>query len=127
MQFAEITLVFVICETRVERYTHRAGGNRDHRYRSLRSVRQHYRDPVSSAHTDAPQSANYIARLHPQRAICHRAAPGGKDGGAVGRVLSIMGEKVLEAQKGTCSGAFARGSVVQFLDDLRQACPLFVT
>jgi len=113
-------------EARVERYTHRAGGKRDHRHRSLGSVRHHCRDPVSSAHTNAPQPANDIACLHPQRAICHREAPGGQNGVAVGRVSSIVGEKVLEARKGTSSGAFARGFMLQLLDDLRQACPLCV-
>jgi hypothetical protein len=35
----------------------------------------------------------------------------------------MVGEKLLEARKGRCSRAFARGSVLQLLDDLRQACP----
>ena len=97
MQFAEIALVLVVGETRIERHANRIGCNSDHCYRGLWSVRQHYRDPVSSADTDAPELANYIVRLCPQRAIGHRGEPGGQNGVAVGRVSPIVGEKVTEA------------------------------
>ena len=46
---------------------------------------------------------------------------------AVGRVSSMVGEKVVEARKAMCSGAFARGLVLKFLDDLRQARLLCLT
>ena len=85
-QIAEITLPFVSGEARVERHTDRTGCDRDHRHRSLWSVRQYHRYAVTSADTEAAQPANRIVRPGPERAICHRGrarAPGWPRGRAL--------------------------------------------